>query len=87
MENLKQLIELYNSDPYHIEYLDRIAPYIKEELLDLYLYALNLSLEAPFKDEINNSYQITIEILNKSLGLSYKPNGDLYIEEDLNEEA
>ena len=77
-----ELVDLYNKDKYHIEFLDKLGDILKPELMSLYLDALNLSFKAPFSDEMNDSYQITIELLNKSMGFKYRPNGDIYYKEE-----
>ena len=76
-KQLSILTKLYNEDRYHIEFVDRVAEYIPKELLDLYFKVLELSLEAPFDVELNESYQVTIELLCKALGFNFDINGKI----------
>ena len=77
-DTYNELVKQYNMDQYHYDFLDSIAPFIPDNLLGLYLDTLNLSFKAPYSDEMNQSYQITIEILCKSLGFNINQYGDLY---------
>lgn len=61
------LKELYYKDKYHIEYLDKIAEYIRPEYLDLYSNILNMSLNVLISDEMEETYKISILVLNESL--------------------
>ena len=83
MRQLNILISLYNNDKYHIDFLDKIANDIPIELLELYQKVLELSLEAPFNEEIYNSYQLAIELLCVSLGLKIR-DGRLEVEDENN---
>lgn len=80
----REVLDLYNKDKYNIEYLDRIAPYIPMELIDLYYSTLLLSNKSVYEDEFIDSYEIVLGLLNKSLGLVLRENRLLY-KEDLNE--
>lgn len=83
MRQLNILISLYNNDKYHIDFLDKIANDIPKELLELYQKVLELSLEAPFNEEIYNSYQLAIELLCVSLGFKIR-DSRLEVEDENN---
>ena len=83
MGQLNILISLYNNDKYHIDFLDKIANDIPIELLELYQKVLELSLEAPFNEEIYNSYQLAIELLCVSLGFKIR-DSRLEVEDENN---
>ena len=83
MRQLNILISLYNNDKYHIDFLDKIANDIPIELLELYQKVLELSLEAPFNEEIYNSYQLAIELLCVSLGFKIR-DSRLEVEDENN---
>ena len=83
MRQLNILMSLYNNDKYHIDFLDKIANDIPIELLELYQKVLELSLEAPFNEEIYNSYQLAIELLCVSLGFKIR-DGRLEVEDENN---
>lgn len=75
------LAELYNKEEYHIEFLDAIAEIIPKELLNLYERVLELSLEAPFTEELRDSYQLAIELLCRALGFKFDIDGKINIKE------
>ena len=77
-----KLADLYNKDKYHIEFLDKVEEVIPKELFDLYMKTLELSLEAPFVEELNDSYQLTIELLCKALGFKFDINGNINSKEE-----
>lgn len=77
----KEFITLYNNDIYHIEFLDKLNDLIPKNLLWLYNKVVDLSVEAPFNEELNESYQLSIELLCKSLGYSFDINGNIYYKE------
>lgn len=77
-----KLANIYNSDKYHIEFLDMIATEIPNELLDLYNKVLKLSLEAPFVEELNEDYQLAVELLCKALGYKFDINGNIQSKEE-----
>lgn len=78
---MEKLVELYNSDKYHIEFLGEIANYIDVNLIELYIKVLLLSEEAPFNEEINESYELSLMFLCKSLGFRFKKDGSIYYKE------
>jgi len=77
------LAKLYNEDKYHIEFLDKVEEIIPKELLDLYFKVLELSLEAPFNEELNDSYQLSIELLCKGLGFKFDIDGKISSKEEI----
>ena len=77
------LAELYNKDKYHIEFLDKVYDIIPKELLELYFKVLELSLEAPFDEELNDSYQLSIELLCKGLGFKFDINSKICSKEEI----
>ena len=76
------LVELYNEDKYHIEFLNKVEDIVPKELFELYMKVIELSLEAPFVEELNDSYQLAIELLCKSLGFKFDINGKLNSKEE-----
>ena len=71
------LVKLYNKDVYHIDFVDKVLQIVPDDLWDLYVKVLSLSLEAPFNKELNESYQIAIELLCKGLKFEFDENGIL----------
>ena len=76
------LAKLYNEDKYHIEFLDKVEDIVPKELFSLYMKVVDLSLEAPFVEELNDSYQLAIELLCKSLGFKFDINGKIISKEE-----
>lgn len=75
------LVKLYNKDVYHIDFVDKVSQIVLDDLWELYIKVLSLSLEAPFNQELNESYQIAIELLCKGLEFDFDKNGILYNKE------
>lgn len=63
MVNKKELKNLYYKDKYHIEFLDKLAPYIDKDNLGLYMSVLDLSIKAVDSEEILESYELALKIL------------------------
>lgn len=82
MSTYNSLVELYNEDKYHIEFLNKVEDIVPKELFELYMKVIELSLEAPFVEELNDSYQLAIELLCKSLGFKFDINGKLNSKEE-----
>lgn len=76
----EELCQIYNKDKFHIEFVDKIGDIVPDNLMDLYLNVLELSLKAPFKGEFaefKSSYYLTLELLVSCLGFSINKNGEL----------
>ncbi len=78
---MKELVSLYNKDKYHIEFLGEIANYVNANLIELYIKVLLLSEQAPFDEELNESYELSLMFLCKSLGFRFKKDGSIYYKE------
>ena len=78
---MKELVKLYNSDKYHIEFLESLTNYVNTSLIELYIKTLELSEQAPFNEELNESYELSLIVLCKSLGFGFTKSGKLYYKE------
>ena len=69
-------------------YLSDVDPSTGEVIItleapaDLYNKVLELSLEAPFVEELNEDYQLAIELLCKALGYKFDINGNIQSKEE-----
>ena len=59
----EELKNLYYKDKYHIEFLDKLVPYIDKDNLKLYLSVLDLSTKAIDSEEMLESYELALKIL------------------------
>jgi hypothetical protein len=75
------LVKLYNEDKFHIDFLDKVEELVPVSLIELYFKAIELSLEAPFDEEINEDYQVAIELFCKGLGFKFNKDGKLIYKE------
>lgn len=81
-ESISSLLEVYYKDKYHFEFVDKLAEYIDKDNLELYSKVVSLSLEAPFDEELEESYQLSLELLCKSLGFGFDKNCIIYYKEE-----